>query len=161
MYGVPAKLYTGEGYWKLDKPLADVDRLSAATAIAPAKKLGVLTGRTSGEAKLGLRVAKLDGIIPTSNLVTHDDGHLKPDPKGLKKLVDRLGIDAGIYIGDTRDDFRTVDNYAKAFPDAPPILAALVLTGPMGDANAKLFRKTKADIVASDVNEVLRWILRE
>jgi HAD superfamily phosphatase len=161
IYGSAAKRYLGEGYWKLDKPLIDVARLSRAALTTPAKKLGILTGRLGGEARIGLRVAGLEEVIPYSNVVTSDDKHLKPDPRGLRKLVDRLGITAGVYVGDTRDDFRTVDNYRKAFPGAPPILAALVLTGPAGDANAKIFRKTQADIIASDVNEVLRWTLNE
>lgn len=161
MYGHTPKRYLGEGYWKLDKPLIDVDRLVRAAQTTPAKKLGVLTGRMSGEARVGLRVSGLEEAIPFSSVVTSDEKHLKPDPRGLRTLVDRLGVTAGIYIGDTRDDFRTVDNYRKAFPEAPPILAALVLTGPAGNANAKLFRKTQTDIIASDVNEILRWILRE
>jgi len=161
MYGHTPTRYLGEGYWKFDKPLIDVARLTRAAATTPAKKLGVLTGRTSGEAVMGLRVASLEDMIPAANLVTSDDKHLKPDPRGLKKLVDRLGVKAGIYVGDTRDDFRTVANYAKAYPDGPPILAALVLTGPAGNANAKIFRKTGADIIASEVNEILRWMLHE
>lgn len=161
MYGHAPKRYLGEGFWKFDKPLIDVERLGRAVSTSPAKKVGILTGRTSGEANLGLKVAGLHTVVPSTAIVSSDEKHLKPDPRGLRKLVERLGVKAGIYIGDTRDDFRTVDNYAKAYPDGPPILAALVLTGPAGDSNVRLFRKTHADIVASDVNEILRWILHE
>jgi HAD superfamily phosphatase len=158
MFGFEPRTYHGEGYWKLDSPIIDVNRLDAASKTVPPKKLGILTGRTSGETSYGLRVANLEETIPMDNIVTSDNGHLKPDPTGLKQLVDRLAVTAGIYIGDTRDDFRTVDNYRKQYPDAPPMLAALVLSGPAGDANARIFRRTHADVIATDVNEVLRWV---
>ena len=64
---------------------------------------------------------------------------------------------AGIYIGDTLDDLRTV-RALNALNILPPFLIALVLTGPAGAANLKLFQKNGADLIADDVNEVLTWI---
>jgi HAD superfamily hydrolase (TIGR01548 family) len=161
IFGHKPRRYHGDGFWKLDKPIIDLDRLSRITVARPSTKVGILTGRMRGETKVGLRVAGLESTIPMENIITREEKHLKPDPRGLRALAQKLGIEAGIYIGDTRDDFRTVQNYKQSFPDAPPILAALVLSGPAGDSNARIFRKTQADIIASDVNEVLRWILQE
>ncbi|MGO8673755.1 MAG: HAD family hydrolase [Capsulimonadaceae bacterium] len=154
MYGAPAKYYHGPGLWKHDRPLIDHARLDRASA---GRHLGILTGRTRGESVFGMRVAELEDVIPADHIVTPEDAPTKPGPQGLRKLVERLDITAGLYIGDTRDDFQTVLNYRKAYPDSP-MLGALVLTGPMGDANARIFRRTRADVIASDVNEVLRWV---
>ncbi len=158
IHGFTPKFHDGEGYWKLDRPLLDLERLAHVVNAKPSMKLGILTGRTPGETRIGLKVSGLEDRIPFEQCVTSGDAPGKPEPRGLKMLVDRLGVTGGIYIGDTRDDLRTVENYRAAYPDAPPVLGALVLTGPMGDANSRIFRRSQADVVASDVNEILRWI---
>jgi HAD superfamily hydrolase (TIGR01548 family) len=155
LYGYPRKYYFGPGYWEQDKGIIDPEKLKRISADF---KLGLLTGRTTAETKLGLKVAQIDTIIGMDSVATSGTHAKKPDPRGLRALVDRLVIKAGIYVGDTVDDLQTVLNYRKQYPDAPHMLGALVLSGPMGEANAKKYRKSLADIVASDVNEILRWV---
>jgi len=153
LYGAPATLYTGPGYILKDKPLIDLTKLPADVP------LGMQTGRSQAEAQVGLELCGLAGMIAEDHLVTKINGFPKPLPGGLRLLAKRMGFHAAVYIGDTRDDLRTVQafNADRAEGDAI-FLSAQVLTGPLGRANEKMFRTSGADIVASDVNDVLDWV---
>ena len=154
IYGFKASLYTGPGYVNQDKPLLDLAKLPQD------KILGVQTGRTYEEAQIGLEFCDLQTSIAETSLITKRDGFHKPQPGGLAKLAKTLGFSNGIYIGDTLDDLKAVQNFNRAHGPAK-YLSAQVLTGPAGAANDKLFRNSGADIVATDVNEVLDWIKGE
>ena len=151
LYGFAPTLYTGRGYINNDRPLLDLAKLPAD------KMLGVQTGRTLEEARIGLEFCGLAGRIPETHMVTKSDGFQKPQPSGLKKLAERMGFSNAVYIGDALDDLRTVKNF-NAAPGPVSFLSAQVLTGPAGKANTKLFRTSGADILANDVNEVLDWL---
>ncbi len=151
LYGFKPTLYTGRGYINNDRPLLDLAKLPAD------KMLGVQTGRTLEEARIGLEFCGLSDRIPETHMVTKSDGFQKPQPSGLQKLAERMGFSHAVYIGDALDDLRTVKNF-NAAPGPVSLLSAQVLTGPAGKANEKLFRTSGADILASDVNEVLDWI---
>ncbi|BDI28471.1 haloacid dehalogenase [Capsulimonas corticalis] len=151
LYGKPAAYYTGPGLVNNDKVIIDPALIPAGRA------LGVLTGRSREETQFGLELANLIEAIPEAYRVTQKEGFYKPDMRGLKLLLERVGGGPAIYIGDTLDDHKTVARLLAKIPDAP-VLSALVLTGPMGAANTGLFKRSGADIVAEDVNEVLRWI---
>jgi HAD superfamily hydrolase (TIGR01548 family) len=151
LYGHTPEFYHGPGYVNKDKQLIEPERLTAG------KSYGILTGRTPAEARLGLRMAGLAGIIPETSVITPKDAARKPNPAGLRKLMERLGAASAVYVGDTLDDYRTVARYKQEYADRP-ILAALVMTGPMGDRNRKIFERSGADVVASDVNELLAWL---
>ena len=119
--------------------------------------LGVQTGRTLEEARIGMEFCGLDALIPETSIVTKRDGFHKPKPGGLALLAERLGFSNAVYIGDALDDLRTVQAFNKAY--APmTFLSAQVLTGPAGEANEKPFRQSGADVIAADVNEVLDWL---
>ena len=152
LYGFKREYYFGPGYIQYDTKLIDASKMPAAD------RVGILTGRTAAEAKIGLDLCGLGEIIPMTQCVTFDDGYPKPNPTGLAILASKLDCrKAGIYIGDTRDDYRTVRNL-NAKETLPPFLSALVLTGPAGSSNRGFFKKTGTDIVADNVNEVLDWI---
>jgi phosphoglycolate phosphatase-like HAD superfamily hydrolase len=155
LYGYDPELYRGRGFFESDRPLLDVGRLPAGKTIA------VQTGRTYPEAKLGLDVAGLSGLVDDTRLVTERDGFHKPEPGGLLLLAKRFRIRTGIYVGDTIDDLRTVRNYNNteyANSTGSRFLIALVLTGPLGTQNESVFREEGPDILASDVNAVMDWI---
>ncbi len=154
IYGFTPTLYTGRGYINEDKPLLDLSKLPTN------KILGVQTGRTYEEARIGLEFCHLEGVIPETSIITKQDGFHKPQPGGLARLAERLGFSCAIYIGDTLDDLRTVQNFNKAHGPVT-FLSAQVLTGPAGAASEKMFRNSGADIVAGDVNEVLDWVRGE
>jgi len=151
LYGFAPTLYTGPGYVNFDAPLLDLARLPEG------KALGVLTGRTSAEARLGLEMCGLAERIPAAHLITKSDGFQKPHPGGLVALAKRLGFTSAVYIGDTLDDMRTVQRFNAAHGPTR-FLSVQVLTGPAGRANERLFRTSGADMIASDVNEALDWI---
>jgi HAD superfamily phosphatase len=152
LYGFDPEYYFGPAFIENDATLIDVSKLPKNRRIA------LLTGRTASETKVGLSIAGLENAIPEDLRVTQDDGYPKPNPTGLAILAAKLDCrKAGIYIGDTRDDYRTVRNL-NAKETLPPFLSALVLTGPAGKANRGFFKKTGTDIVAENVNEVLDWI---
>ncbi|HEX5322706.1 MAG TPA: hypothetical protein VFW40_02890, partial [Capsulimonadaceae bacterium] len=109
----------------------------------------------------GREFCELVETVAEDACVTKANGYDKPHPGGLELLARRLGTkNAGVYIGDTLDDLRTVEALNKLGSTAP-FLSALVLTGPAGKKNESLFRREGADIVAADVNEVLDWINQE
>ncbi len=151
LYGSSASLYAGRGYINDDRPLLDLAKLPEA------KKLGLQTGRTYEEARLGMEFTQLDTRIPDEHVVTKRDGFHKPEPGGLALLQQRLGFTNALYIGDTLDDLRTVQRFNEGDYGAR-FLSAQVLTGPAGTANEKLFRNAGADVVAADVNAVLDWL---
>lgn len=152
LYGFRPAYYKGEGYVAKDRVLIDL------TKIPKDKKIGILTGRTREEAGIGCEVCGLAGAIPNNACITKANGFDKPDPGGLALLARRLGAEStGIYIGDTLDDLRTVRALNK-LETTVPFLSALVLTGPAGKKNERLFRREGADVVAADVNEVLDWV---
>jgi HAD superfamily phosphatase len=153
LYGLKREYYFGPGYILNDTKLIDTSKLPDH------ERVGVLTGRTLSEAKVGLDICGLSDLIPTNRCITQDDGYPKPNPTGLAILASKMNCQkAGIYIGDTRDDYRTVRNL-NAKETLPPFLSALVLTGPAGKSNRGFFKKTGTDIVADNINEVLDWIL--
>ena len=151
-YGFEPTLYTGRGLIYNDRVLLD------HSLIPKGVELGMQTGRTYEEALLGMEFCDLVERIPEHFWMTKRDGFHKPDPGGLRTLAQRLETKrAGVYIGDTLDDLRTV-RALNAQSVVPPFLIALVLTGPAGRGNLKLFEKNGADVIGDDVNEVLKWI---
>jgi HAD superfamily phosphatase len=153
LYGFAPTLYHGPGWINQDRALLDLGR------IPEGKKLGVQTGRTQPEAEFGMEMTGLATRIPPEHVVTKDDGFQKPEPQGLIQLSQRLDFRTALYIGDTLDDLRTVRNFNAVSADVK-FLAAQVLTGPAGAANEPLFRKAGADLIATDVNAVLDWLVK-
>ena len=151
LYGRAPEWYHGRGYVNNDLPLLDLGR------VPHTHKLGVQTGRTWEEAWLGMEFTRLHGLIPDEHVVTKRDKFHKPQPGGLALLADKLQFTNAIYIGDTLDDLRTVRNFNK-LGRKETFWAALVLTGPAGDANAKMFRRAEPDALMANVNDVLDWL---
>lgn len=142
--------YPGPGKCLLDRPLLD------RSLVPVGKTLGILTGRTRHEADFALEIVGLQKRIPLPDHgMTRDEGNQKPDPDGLRRLVRQLSCSVALYIGDSIDDLRTVLNFRK-LPEARAVtvLSAQVLTGTVGPEAVSLF--APADIVAADVNAVLR-----
>jgi len=152
LYGRRPQYYHGRGYINQDRPLIDPAR------IPKGKKLGVQTGRTWEEAWLGMEFSRLHGLIPDEHVVTKRDKFHKPNPGGLVLLAKRLEFTHALYIGDTLDDLRTVRNFNALGTHTAQFWGALVLTGPAGAANAKMFRRAQPDLLAPDVHAVLDWL---
>jgi HAD superfamily phosphatase len=151
LYGYRPQYVITPGSYPDDRVLLDVSLLPSDRVLA------VLTGRTRAETAVALEMLGLSERIPPSHRMTGEDGSHKPDPEGMRRLVRSLHCRVALYIGDARDDLRTVQNY-RALPEAATttVLSAQVLTGTVGDEAPALFADT--DILAEDVNAVLRLL---
>ncbi|HEY3413728.1 MAG TPA: HAD family hydrolase [Armatimonadota bacterium] len=125
-------------------------------ALTDRYRYGIVSGRLRGELDVALEMTGLRGLIDRAATMTADDGLHKPDPNGLIVLADRMSFAAAAFVGDTLDDMRTVHNYRKVRTE-PGYLACQVLSGPAGEANRQFFADHGADVVAPDVNALMRW----
>ncbi|MFA0750397.1 MAG: hypothetical protein SLRJCFUN_000800 [Candidatus Fervidibacter sp.] len=125
--------------------------------LPPDLKLGILTGRARRETALALERIGLSERIPPEFWVTDDDAPRKPDPRALAVLTERLQTQCALYVGDTVDDLRMVNEY-KLHPHRRTVFACMVLTGPNGEKNRPLFLEQGADIVATDINALLSYL---
>ncbi len=141
------------GFSERERTLVDLRLLS------PDLKLGILTGRARRETAFALERIGLTERIPPEYWVTDDDAIRKPDPRALSLLLDRLQAPLAIYVGDTIDDLRMVNDYKTlARPHDPMVYACMTLTGPNGEKNRTLFLEQGADLVATDINALLRYL---
>jgi HAD superfamily hydrolase (TIGR01548 family) len=157
IYGFTPQYFPGSGWIRLDTPLLDPSLVPAGV------KLGAVTGRTLAEAQFALElVGVTDRIsLPGDQGITKDDELYKPEPWGMRRILTRLESKVALYIGDTIDDLRTVLNF-RGLPEASRVtlLSAQVLTGTTPRAIAPtLFAET--DVLAEDVNAVLRLMAPE
>lgn len=119
-------------------------------------KYGIVSGRLRGELEVAMEMTGLGDLVPISATITADDGLHKPDPNGLVELANRMGFANAAFVGDTLDDMRTVHNY-RTVRTTPEYLACQVLSGPAGEANRTFFAERGADVIAPDVNALMRW----
>jgi HAD superfamily hydrolase (TIGR01548 family) len=115
--------------------------------------LGILTGRPAAEAEIALERIGLS--IPETYRFTMDDWEGgKPDPGALIELADRLGADRPVFVGDTLDDIRTVNNAVEADPSRTYLGVGVLTGGLSGEAGRRKYRNVGADIVIESVNEL-------
>ena len=145
-------------YVDLEVGLLEQERILIDLSLLPPDlKLGILTGRARRETALALERIGLSERIPPEFWVTDDDAPRKPDPRALALLTERLKTRCALYVGDTIDDLRMVNEY-KLRPHRRAVFACMVLTGPNGEKNRPLFLEQGADIVATDINALLGYL---
>lgn len=153
LYGFAPEHVHGEGYLDKEPVLIDASLLPKKT------KNGVLTGRIHAETRIALHRSGLLEAIPDTAWVTETDGVRKPDGASLSLLRDKMGFKFGVYIGDTMDDLRVVQNYKETQGSGKAkIISCIVLSGPAGAANRRQFLEAGAEIVAPDINSVLTYL---
>ena len=133
-----------------DEPVLLTDETRNALESWP---LGVLTGRPAAEADIALERVGLS--IPEKRRFTMDDWESgKPDPHALIELADRLEADRPVFVGDTLDDVRTVNNATEA-DHSRTFHSVGVLTGGLsGERGRRKYRTVGADIIIQDINEL-------
>lgn len=89
-----------QGLWVNEEPIVSTDMLQRAQQ---KYRLGVVTGRNELEYQLATKIIGFD----FERVVTRDHAE-KPDPKALDLVVKGA---PGIYIGDTINDRKLVENY--------------------------------------------------
>jgi len=148
LYGFDPECYRGPGSIRKEKTILDKH-------LWPPKGLscGIFSGRTPEEIELAL---ELMGIYVEPRLIVGDDGShpTKPDPWGLIQLGKQLNWQAGIYVGDTWDDLRTVLCY-RGSSGSKPLLFCYCSTGNGNESALTVFRREGADMIARDVNALL------
>lgn len=155
LFGFAPRHVREPGLFNLERPLLDADLLAQTGA-----KVGIYTGRTWRESQFVLPANGLDGRVSPETFCGSDSPFHKPDPGGLRHLGARLGTRSGVFCGDNIDDVRTVIAYRQAAgPDAPPFWFAGILGGVLGERSEVVFRSLGADIIAPDVNAVVRLFL--
>ncbi len=139
-YGFKPIYFKGAGTVAKEVALVDKDLIT--------KPFAVITGRAPAEASDALR---LTGLKVNDGLLVSDDGIFepKPSPQSLNYISDKMDIKLGIYIGDVADDLQMVINFNAQKKDKR-FLSAMV-----GEAADKY---KEADIIAKDVNEVLKMV---
>jgi len=151
LYGFEPEHLEGEGLYKDETVMMDSDLLPKKLPI------GLLTGRTTSETRLAMKVAGLK--IPESNWLTDDDGVKKPDGRALLMLQEKMNFKFALYIGDTMDDLNVVKNYRELKGSGrAKIVSCIVMSGPSGDTHRRLFLEAGAEIASPDVNSILQYL---
>jgi HAD superfamily hydrolase (TIGR01548 family) len=133
-----------------DEPVLLSEETRAALGRWP---LGVITGRPAAEADIALERAGLS--LPDDCRFTMDDWEAgKPDPHALIELADRLDAERPVFVGDTLDDIRTVNNAAEADPSRTFHSVGVLTGGLSGEAGRRKYRAVGADSVIESVNDL-------
>lgn len=151
LYGYAPQFLHGEGYYKRERVLLD-------KAMLPPVPVGLLTGRTQNETRLAMRFARLEKEVPPENWVTADDRALKPDARALLLAQEKMKFKNALYVGDTSDDWRTVQNYREAKGSGRArVWGAIVLSGEASNSR-RTFLEAGTEIVVPDINTLLEYL---
>lgn len=156
------KIYGTRARYVKRRGLVHTEKNILKTKLPPAFKYGIITGRTWPETKTALQHLRLHDKIARSRIVCQDDGMKKPDARCLQHIVNVMKPACGIYAGDTLDDLRLVKHYNTVRKETdPPFLFAFVFTGAEKDKHKHTFAKEGTDILAGDINALLRFLAHE
>jgi phosphoglycolate phosphatase-like HAD superfamily hydrolase len=147
MYDFDAEYVNGEGTIMEDRLLTPPESLEL-----PFER-GVFTGRTYGEARVGLRLVGLGEFVPDERLISWNDGMYKPDGRPLAILTERIGSRVAAFIGDNPDDMRSVHLYRRN--GSVPMLSVQVCFGAAADEAREVFIREGADLIAPDTGSAL------
>lgn len=150
LFGFPAQYVTIPGHHRLEQNLASPSLLNPWIG-----RLGLYTGRNRQETDFVLRRASLEQHFPCARRITTSSGIYKPDPQGLDILLRRIPHQAALFVGDTVDDLRCVQNYRLQYPGAPFLWFAGVTTGAMGLKGPSAFTRQGADILTPSAEALL------
>lgn len=74
--------------------------------------VGIYTGRNLTEWELAKECLRWEDF-PAENVVHSDSGILKPSPKGLEMICEKLGAEHPIFFGDTASDIKAYTAFGK------------------------------------------------
>lgn len=119
LYGFKPEYFRDTGTVQHEKPLIDLSKLNKI----PLQK-GIYTGRNQKELEVALDLIGLTGIDESMRF--YDDGkQIKPDPEPLYNLAKGSDAERVIFAGDSRDDYRTTENFTEKY-SAPKIAFAQI-----------------------------------
>ena len=135
------------------QPLAERERILLEPAHiadlrhAGIRKFGVVTGRVRADwEQVAARLP-----LPADTVVATDEDGRKPDPAGLALVLTRLASDGFVLIGDTLNDLRTVQAYARGrgVPGQAVILCASDDEAAYRAAGGTAFVRSLGDLAAT------------
>jgi phosphoglycolate phosphatase-like HAD superfamily hydrolase len=166
VYGFEPNFFTGEGKIKNEEVIVKTELFKKKQMANQNLSWGILSGRTPGEVEMALEMLGLRDYMPGEAIVT-DDGRFptKPDPTSLIELCGRLGTKVGVYVGDTIDDLRMVNNFQARRKTARSSLAqmefCLCLTDHLDRRTVNMFRSQGTGLIVEDVNAFLDYLNSE
>jgi HAD superfamily hydrolase (TIGR01549 family) len=138
------------GLYEREVPLVTAEELESTNL-----PIGILTGRTRGEAGLGLSLLGIQ--LPEARLVCDTGPRFrKPRPDGLLALAGATSSRRPLYVGDTVDDMDCAQN-ARA--EGLDVLFAGI--APEGSERERRFRGGGASAVAVSLRAALAMLLPE
>ena len=142
-----------EGLRMLEKPLVTFGFFDELRGLG-VKKLGILTGRNRRETRHALEILGYTCQSPFDVTLTSEQ-FSKPDPAALSYLARVLETTRGIYVGDTGDDLRLVQEYSKSATRRGPTFASVMIaTG----SSADYFKRNGADVVLETAGDLPRLL---
>jgi HAD superfamily hydrolase (TIGR01548 family) len=110
---------------------------------------GILTGRTRGEAVLGL--SRLGIELPSDRVLCHTEPRFqKPRPDGLMALAAATGAARPLYVGDTVDDLACALNARSQ-----GLAVAFAGVAQEGSERERRFREGGAFLIAASLRTIL------
>ena len=144
------------GLYRLEEPFVTLGFFDELRGLG-VKKLGVFTGRNRREVRQALETLGYTSQSPFDVIVTSEE-FSKPDPAGLFYLARVLETTRGIYVGDTGDDLRLVQEHSKsATKQGHTFVSVMIATGQSAD----YFKRNGADVVLKTVGELPRLLNTE
>ncbi len=162
VYGFEPEFFTGEGKIRREEVIVETELLKKQMT-RQNLSWGILSGRTPGEVEMALEMLGLRDSMPGEAIVT-DDGRspTKPDPTSLIELCSKLGTKVGVYVGDTIDDLKMVNNFQARRKTARSSLTqmefCLCLTDHLDHRTVKTFRAQGTGLIVEDVNAFLEYL---
>lgn len=153
MFGFTPTYYQGPGLYNRERPLLDPTLLDGRI-----RRFGLYTGRQEQETLPALRLLGLTGRLDPAAVVTASSPYRKPDPHGLAVVAAALGSRAGLFVGDNLDDALTVVRHRANGTLGAPFAFAGILGGAAGAGAGDLFRSLAAELIAEDVNTLLKYL---
>jgi HAD superfamily hydrolase (TIGR01548 family) len=148
VYGVPAT--EARGLYESEVPLIQLHELESLDV-----PWGVFTGRSPGEAALGLRI--LGVRLPRERLICATDSrYRKPRPDGLLQLAASLRATRVAFVGDNLDDLMAARNARDA-----GLEVAFLGIAPEGSVRERRFLEGGAVAVVGQVRDLWRELARK
>jgi len=152
-HGMPPRVHNPRGLCENEAVLLTPALVDALGRLG-VSRFGVVTGRSQAEwDAIAARVP-----LPPGTVVSTEAHGKKPDPAPLRRALDALNARAFAAVGDTMDDLRMVQEYAR-LPGARPGLP-VVLCPPEEEATYRAAGALWFIRTVDGLAEVLRSLLR-
>lgn len=107
LYGFEPETIRIEGTWKNEVAFISPEKICPYLTIS-----GIVSGRNRTEMDLAFKL--LGWKISSQRVAVSDDAqHDKPNPTKLIGIINTMGSERPVFLGDSRDDMELVNNFAR------------------------------------------------